>query len=331
MSLDPGIASAAAGRPLPSAAIGLLGAIVFGVLVLATAVVHGLALAYPGTDFSSVKVKIRSWWMMAPLVYFPVALSPDLSYGLIALVCYLSLKEYYTLIPTASADRGALAWCYLVIPLHFFWIRADWFPMFAIFIPVYLFLFIPVRQILAGETANFVARTGRICWGVMLFVYCLSHLAYLLTLGELSGGSTGRELLLYLVFLTEMNDVAAFIVGRLLGRRTIAPAVSPNKTVEGFAGALVITTVLAVLMRFLTPFSGPCAAFVGAALSIAGLFGDLTVSAVKRDVGVKDSSDFIPGHGGILDRVDSLTFTAPLFLHFVRYWYTGSSFFLNIH
>jgi phosphatidate cytidylyltransferase len=158
---------------------------------------------------------------------------------------------------------------------------------------------------------------------VLLFVYCLSHLAYLLSLGSTVAGGSGRELFLYLVFLTEMNDVSAFIVGRLFGRRRIAPAVSPNKTVEGFAGALAVTTLLAVLLRFLTPFSAPCAAFVGVALSIAGLFGDLTVSAVKRDVGVKDASDFIPGHGGILDRVDSLTFTAPLFLHFVRYGFTA--------
>jgi len=309
------------GDTRPSDPVQKIGVIVLTLLVVATVVCQGLRFLKPQLKLDEVWIKIRSWWIMAPAFYLLVGYGGVFSYWFIGLICYISLKEYYTLIPTIHADRGALAWSYAVIPIHFYWIHLQWFAMFAIFIPVYLFLFLPVRQILAGEVRDFVARTGRIFWGLLLFVYCLSHMAYFLTLGpSIDPNITGKELLLYLVFLTEMNDIAAFINGKLFGRHKIAPAVSPNKTWEGFIGGVTCTTILAVLVRFLTPFSLGQAIFVGAGLGVAGLFGDLCVSAVKRDVGVKDSSEFIPGHGGILDRVDSLTYTAPVFLHFVRYY-----------
>jgi phosphatidate cytidylyltransferase len=302
--------------------MGKLGLVVLGLLIVATAIVRWLRASGVKGKLDEVEVKIRSWWYMAPIFYFGVVIGGWVPHAMIALICYISLKEYYTLIPTTQSDRGALMWSYLIIPIHSYWIWTSWFEMFAIFIPVYLFLFIPVRQVLAGRTEDFVARTGRILWGALLFVYCLSHMGYFLTLGPTKGdpGITGREMLLYLVFLTELNDVCAFCTGKLFGKTKIAPEVSPNKTWEGAIGGVCCTMLLATLLRFLTPFSVLQAMLVGFGLGVAGLFGDLCVSAVKRDVGVKDSGDFIPGHGGILDRVDSLTYTAPLFLHYVRYY-----------
>ena len=313
--------------PAPSFAADLAPLHLFGIVLLvllsvASASVRLLKRARPGMRLDEVALKIRSWWVMASFFLGAIVLGDRLACVLIGLICYLALKEYFTLIPTTAADRGALFWAYLTIPVQFYWIESGWFVMSAIFIPVYVFLVLPARQILAAETTDFVARTGRIMWGVFLFVYCLSHLAFFLRLGPVAGLPVGgRELLLYVVFLTELNDVCAFLAGKSFGRHKIAPKISPNKTWEGFLGGLAGTVVAAVLLRFMTPFPIDRAVFVATCLSIAGFFGDLCVSAVKRDVGVKDSSDFIPGHGGILDRVDSLTYTAPLFLHFVRYLY----------
>jgi phosphatidate cytidylyltransferase len=157
-------------------------------------------------------------------------------------------------------------------------------------------------------------------WILMLTVFGISHLAYLLSLhkpGEAASG--GRGLLLYVVFLTEINDVLQFTWGKLLGRHKIIPKVSPNKTWEGFVGGLVCTTVLGYLLRFITPLNPYQALFVGFMIAFSGFIGDVVMSSVKRDIGIKDTGNAIPGHGGILDRIDSLAYTAPVFFHLVYY------------
>ena len=127
---------------------------------------------------------------------------------------------------------------------------------------------------------------------------------------------------LFLLLLTELNDVAQYCWGKLLGKHKISPTVSPNKTMEGFIGGVLTTVPLAMLLApWLTPFSSLDAVLAGALIAVAGFFGDLSLSALKRDLGIKDSGNLLPGHGGILDRVDSLTYTAPLFFHFTRYYY----------
>jgi phosphatidate cytidylyltransferase len=156
---------------------------------------------------------------------------------------------------------------------------------------------------------------------LMTTVFSLSHMAFLLVLptaGNPVAGGAG--LLLYLLFLTQFNDVAQYVWGKLLGRRRVIPRVSPNKTWEGLLGGVTTTVALAVVLApWLTPFATVEAAVAGLIIGAAGFAGDVTISAVKRDLGVKDSGSLLPGHGGILDRIDSLTFTAPLFFHFV--WY----------
>jgi len=145
------------------------------------------------------------------------------------------------------------------------------------------------------------------------------HVLTLDPIGENTVG--GVELVLYLVLLTELNDVLQYIWGKSIGKRKIIPKVSPNKTVEGFLGAFVSISILAVVFSFLTPFTWWEALISGMIMSMAGFIGDVVISMIKRDIGVKDSGNMLPGHGGILDRVDSLIYTAPLFFHYVYYLY----------
>jgi phosphatidate cytidylyltransferase len=178
-------------------------------------------------------------------------------------------------------------------------------------------------MVLRGATDGFLKAAGTLQWGLMTTVFSLSHLAFLLVLPDDGPAEPmGVGLVLYLISLTEINDVAQYLWGKSCGRRKVVPDVSPNKTWAGLAGGVATTTVLALLLApALTPLSGWHALLVGVLIGVSGFFGDICVSAVKRDIGIKDTGDLLPGHGGILDRVDSLTFTAPLFFHFMRYYY----------
>jgi phosphatidate cytidylyltransferase len=296
---------------------------VLALLVLATAVALALRFLRPGRDYTEPLLRIRTWWVIIFLVFGALLLSRGAAIVFFGLVSYLAFKEFITLIPTRRADHRVLFWAYLAIPLQYFWAYIEWYGMFIIFIPVYMFLLLPVRMTLRGRTEGFLKAAGTLQWGLMTTVFSLSHLAFLLVLPDDGPAEPmGVGLVLYLISLTEINDVAQYLWGKSCGRRKVVPEVSPNKTWAGLVGGVASTTVLAlVLAPALTPLSGWHALLVGALIGVTGFFGDICISAVKRDIGIKDTGNLLPGHGGILDRVDSLTFTAPLFFHFVRYLY----------
>ncbi len=265
--------------------------------------------------------RIASWWVMVGVFSVALLLSRTAFLTFFAFVSFLALKEYFSLIPTRRADRRVLFWAYLAVPVQYYWIADGWYGMFIIFIPVYLFLFLPFRMVLTGETQNFLRSVGTLHWGLMTTVFALSHLAALLVLPlreTFPAGPAGP--VFYLVLLTELNDVAQYVWGRLLGRRRIVPSVSPNKTWEGWIGGVLTTAALGgALGPWLTPLGWIEGLWVGLGVGAVGFVGDVVMSALKRDLGVKDTSSLIPGHGGVLDRLDSLIYTAPLFYHFLRY------------
>ena len=268
-----------------------------------------------------LNARLRSWWWMAGIFIIAMLMDPMISLIMMGFLSFLAFKEYLSLIPTRRADRRVLLWAYLSIPLQYYWISIAWYGVFIIFIPVYMFLLLPIRMLLIGETQGFLKAAGTLHWGLMITVFCLSHAAYLLVLPDAVNPIAGSAgLLLFLIFLTEFNDVLQYVWGKLLGKHKIIPKVSPNKTWEGFLGGLVTTTLLATLLApWLTPLTFLQSIFFGALIATAGFFGDVTLSALKRDLGIKDSGNILPGHGGILDRVDSLTYTAPLFFHGLIY------------
>jgi phosphatidate cytidylyltransferase len=294
---------------------------IFGLLVAATIAVWLLGLLKPRADFTELRLRVRTWWIMAGVFALALTLSRRVSLAFFAFMSFLALKEYLSLIPTRRADRIVLFWAYLAIPIQYFWIDMRWYGMFIVFIPVFVFLLLPMQMVLIGETSGFLRAAGTLHWGLMATVFSISHVAFLLVLPKTvnpHGGGPG--LVLYLVFLTQFNDVAQYIWGRTLGRHKVIPKVSPGKTVEGLLGGVATTVLLAWLLApHLTPLTPLEAILAGLLIGLGGFVGDVVISALKRDLKIKDSGTLLPGHGGILDRIDSLSYTAPLFFHFV--WY----------
>jgi phosphatidate cytidylyltransferase len=290
-------------------------------LVSASAVAFALGRARPQHDYTELHLRIKTWWLIIGVFFLAIAFHRDVSLCVFAAVSFLAFKEYLSMIPTRRADHRVLFLAYLTIPIQYYWIGIGWYGMFIIFIPVYAFLYLPMRMVLIGETQGFLRAASTLQWGLMTTVFSLSHMAYLLALpatGNPAGG--GDALLFYLVFLTQINDVAQYVWGKSFGRHKVTPTVSPNKTWEGLLGGVATTTLLAVVLApHLTPLTLNESVVAGLLIGVCGFIGDVTMSAVKRDIGVKDSGSLLPGHGGILDRLDSLTYTAPLFFHFIHY------------
>lgn len=308
------------GRLDPAVAWALGG--IFTLLVVATLAVWLLGRWKPQADFTELRARVRTWWVMAGVFAVALVLSRKVSLVFFAFVSFLALKEYLSLIPTRRADRGVLFWAYLAIPVQYLWIGMGWYGMFIVFIPVYAFLFLPMRMVLIGETEGFLRAAGTLHWGLMAMVFAISHVAALLVLPIANPHGGGPGLVLYLVFLTQFNDVAQYLWGKALGRHKVIPKVSPNKTWEGLLGGAATTLLLAWLLApRLTPFDTVQSLQAGLILGLGGFVGDVVISALKRDLGIKDSGTLLPGHGGILDRIDSLSYTAPLFFHFVWYLY----------
>ncbi len=294
---------------------------VLALLITGTLIIGLKRLFYPSSADHELWLRMRSWWIMAGLFILAIATSRALGVLFFTLVSFLALKEYFNIIPSRAADKRVLFWAYLAIPLQYLWVWLGWYGMFIIFIPVYMFLLLPLRMIIHGETQGFLKAAGTLHWGLMTTVFSLSHAAYLLALpNNVNPAANSAGLLLFLVFLTQFNDIMQYVWGKLLGSIKVIPKVSPNKTLGGMLGGIVTTTLLAWLLApYLTPLLGWESITAGVLIGLGGFVGDVSISAVKRDLGIKDTGKLIPGHGGILDRVDSLTYTAPLFFHFVYY------------
>jgi phosphatidate cytidylyltransferase len=293
--------------------------IILGVLVFATVLFYVLGKLKPGAQMKELKMRTKSWWVMASIFVLATLLHPIVSYLAFALLSFAALRELTSISKNVrEEDRRVIIWCYLAIPLQYYFAYNGWFNIFIIFIPVIMHVWIPFVLVIRGFTTEIGRAMSVMPMQLMLTVFSLSHLAFLLSLPELEGfNAGGRGLLLYVVFLTEMNDVFQFTWGKLLGRTKIIEKISPNKTWEGFVGGVLTTTIVGYFLRFLTPLTGIEALVVAFSVACSGFIGDIIVSAVKRDIGLKDTGTLIPGHGGILDRIDSLAIAAPIFFYLV--------------
>lgn len=295
-------------------------AAVLGLLIIATLSRLWLAWKNPQKNYTELRQRIQSWWWMVTILFVVLAASKNVAIVFFGFLSFLALKEFLSIVMVRQADRRVIFWAYLSIPIQYYWVSIGWYGMFIIFIPVYVFLFLPMRMVLIGETKGFIRSAGLIHWAVMLTVFSTSHIAYLLTLPVKNPHAGAVGLVLFLLFMTQFNDVCQYVWGKMLGKHKIIPKVSPNKTWEGFLGGVsTITLCAGFAAPFLTPLSFNQGIIAGLIIGISGFIGDVVISSVKRDLQIKDTGNFIPGHGGILDRVDSLLYTAPLFFHFVYY------------
>jgi phosphatidate cytidylyltransferase len=269
-----------------------------------------------------MNARIRAWWVMCLVFGAAVMTGGTGSLVLFAFLSLLALREYMTIAPTKPGDAHIIFWSFfLFTPMQYYFIWLDWYGLYSIFLPVYALIFIAVISAASGDTEAFLERTGVITWGLMACVYCLSFAPALLKL-QIPGYTGNAKLLLFLVMVGQISDVFQYIWGKTLGKHPIAPKVSPNKTWEGFIGGIATATLVGAGIWWATPFSPLIAGAMALAIALLGFAGGLIMSAIKRDRGVKDFGAIIEGHGGVLDRIDSLCFSAPVFFHLTRFFYT---------
>lgn len=311
-----------------------------GILVLATVIAAILGFAKRGQENSTLKnlnQRIAAWWAMA------LGLASTLLIGETAVIIlflglsFLALREFLTIAPTHRSDHKTLVWLVYIIPVINYWfLWEDWYGAFAVLIPVYAFLFLPIRNALAGDTNNFLQRAAMIQWALMVCVYAISYIPAIMQLPVMmhngreaaegsalgTGGAEGALLMLFLVVVVQLSDVFQYVWGKTLGKHPVAPSVSPNKTWEGLIGGVLTATAIGAGLWWITPFVWWQAALLAFVSCLMGFFGGLVMSSIKRDRGVKDFGATIAGHGGIMDRLDSLSFSAPVFFHLVRFFFT---------
>ena len=307
----------------------ILGKLVAGVvgLLLVASVVGFILSRTARTDgarktVNNLNARIRAWWVMVAVFGIAIKTGGLGSIILFGFASFMAMREFLTLTPTARTDHAVLFWAFFIFaPIQYWLVGVRWYGLVSILIPVYAFVAIPTRMAIAGDTTRFLERTSTVQWGLMACVYCVSHAPALLMLQVPNYAGSGAILLFYLVLIAQLNDVMQYVFGKLFGKHPIAPQVSPNKTWEGFIGGTLTAVAVGTALYWATPFPPIAAAAMSLAITLMGFAGGLVMSAVKRDRGVKDYGSLIEGHGGVLDRIDSLLFAAPVFFHLTRFFF----------
>lgn len=269
---------------------------------------------------------LRTWWILA-IVWGGCLLLGHLGICLLlTVVSIVAFYEYAGLLGIRESERPAVFTAYAMAVINYFLILFNQAAAFVIFVPLGALATISLVQILQGQSKDYIRTTGAIFWGMMTLFYGIGHAAYLFIHPAFAGGPAGPAgWFLYLMILTESNDIFQALAGRSIDadqRHLITPTLSPNKTWEGFLGGLLASLALGILLApwltNLNHIKEPL--LVGLVVAIAGFLGDINMSGIKRDSGVKDGSQLLPGMGGLVDRIDSLTFTAPAFVYLLVAW-----------
>ena len=296
-------------------------------LLLVTSIVGAILRARVHSESGRAVVgnlnsRILTWWVMVAIFAFAFLADKRTTLVLFALMSFFALREFITLTPTSRADHAALSLSFFVlVPAQYMLIGFAWCGMFAVLIPVYAFLILPAVAVLGGDTDRFLERMAKIQWALMITVFCFSHVVALLVLNIPAYQGQNALLIFYLLLVAQLSDVLQYVVGKIYGRTKIAPTVSRSKTVEGLVGGGLAAMVAGGAMYWITPFSPAQAFGMSFVIVTMGFLGGLALAAVKRNLGVKEWGSMIEGHRGILDRVDSLSFAAPIFFHLSRYYF----------
>jgi phosphatidate cytidylyltransferase len=301
------------------------GQILLGILVLASTTGFALHVKYGGANETvrNMNMRIKAWWAMVAVLFSALVLGRYATIVVFGFASLMALREFLTLTPTRKSDYWPLFIAFFVaLPVQYWLLVEQWYGLFAVFIPVYIFALISAASALSQDTEDFLSRNARILFAVMVCVYGVSHAPALLMLDIPGFEGHNAQLLFFFTFIVQISDVLQYVFGKLFGRTKLAPIVSPSKTWEGLAGGGIATTLIGGLLHFVTPFGFVQAAGLAALIVVCGALGGLVMSAVKRSLAAKDWGSGIAGHGGYMDRLDSLGFAAPVFFHIVRWIWT---------
>lgn len=276
--------------------------------------------------YEELLIRTKLWWGMALIFGLSFLVSPNISLVSLMILCFLALREYFSMLETRKQDRRLFIWAYLAIPINFYWIYVGWYGMFIVFIPIYVFLFLPLARLFQKSSAGFLKSVSMTQWGLMLLVFGISHLALFAKMPEITrhdvGIATqyGALMVLYLIPLTQANDVIHYMVSKKFGKHKVLPVANPDLTWEGVVAGVVGTTLLSlVIAPFITPMSVPFSLFSGFLIGVTGFFGTAVMSALKRNFFLRETFKGELLESKTINKIDSLTYTAPVFFHLV-YW-----------
>jgi len=301
---------------------------IYGFIVAGVLAVAGLALALLKwvwkRDVQSIWLTYRSWLVMSPLIFGCVFGGRAVVIVFICLLAGLGFKEFaratglyrdWWLTGAVYAGIVAVGVTSLMSQPHGEEPGTGWYGLF-IALPVYAVALILLIPILRNRVQGQLQGVALAIVGFIYIGWMFGHLAFL------ANATHAYGYLLYIILATELNDVAAFTCGKLFGKRQLRSNISPKKTWGGALGALAVSMALPWALHFSFPHFGPTQLILtGLIVGVGGQLGDLAISVIKRDIGIKDMGAGIPGHGGVLDRIDSLIYVAPLFFHMAGFFY----------
>ena len=304
---------------------GLLLFVGIGVLLIVASTIGWLLkrrMKSPNSVIDNLNKRINAWWVMVAIFAIAIFLGKFTVIILFFIASGIALREFLTLTPITRYDYWPLLFAYfIVLPLQYILVAVSWYELFCIFIPIYGFLFLAILAAITGSAHNFLARIAEVQWGLMITVYSISFIPALIILPIDHYQDRNLLLIAFLVFVVELSDVLQYVFGKLFGKHSISPNLSPSKTIEGFIGGILSASLIGACLWWVTPFSFIQAGLISLMITLLGFLGGLVMSAIKRDRGVKDWGKLISGHGGVLDRLDSICFAAPIFFHVVRYYW----------
>ncbi|MGH1367879.1 MAG: phosphatidate cytidylyltransferase [Maritimibacter sp.] len=301
---------------------------VFLFLVAATALGEGLRKRFDADGrnalIETLLARVNAWWAMAIGLTLTIIIGRGAVVVLFAVISFAALREFLTLTRKAKADHWALlASFFVILPVQYVSIWMNWYGFYAIFIPVYAFLFLPVLSVMRGDTKGFLARVSETQWALMITVFAGSHVPALLWLDIPGYGGKDMMLIFFLILVVQGSEIMQYVFGHFFGRTKINKNIERSRTWEGAIGGVVSGVIIAALLSWAMPFGTVGALTLGLLLALFGFFGSTVMRAIKRDRGVHDWGDVIPGQGGFIDRLDSLLFAAPMFFHLVRFFYAA--------
>ena len=312
--------------------VGLLFIFVFGALVFIS--IYGFVRSMRDNaedDIQSQKIKdfnglLRTSWVMSVVFWVGWALGETVATVLFGIVAFFALREFITLSPTRQGDHNSLVIAFfIVLPVQFALVITQRFDLITVFIPVYVFLAIPVVGALAGDTRQFLERNAKLQWGIMVCIYGISHVPALLLLKFPDYQGKSAFLVFFLVFVVQTCMIVQHVVGRRLAKAPSAPSISKSFNWTSWFIAVLVASLVGGVMAGLTPFKPAQAVAMAMIACVAGSLGHLVMKALKRDRGITNwgsEGKSVTGASGLLDRVDALCFAAPVFFHSVR-WYFG--------